>query len=183
MTDKSARPDDDSTNASNWEVFIHSMAGTVFVVPCPQQALTLLIDVKRNLEMQNPEWPAERQCLTTTIKEADHESASEPESKRQCVTAHDNGGADVQDSANSITSFTTVLLQDHFSLCDCGLTNGSSLDLVVKEIDWRMSDVALQEKLMSGGPVADFSNTFNGDHFDEQSAAAVAFVLSVRSLS
>jgi hypothetical protein len=76
-----------------------------------------------------------------------------------------------------------VLLQDHFSLCDCGLTNGSSLDLVVKEIDWRMSDVALQEKLMSGGPVADFSNTFNGDHFDEQSAAAVAFVLSVRSLS
>jgi hypothetical protein len=168
------------------------MSGSVFVVPCPQQALTLLIDVKRNLEMQNPEWPAERQCLTTRINkgiEEEHESTNEPASKRLCVTANGNEirrnfGADVQASGNySMSTFTPVLLQDHLSLCDCALSHGSILDLVVKDIDWRMCDLLLQEKLMAGGPVADFSNTFNGDEFDEQSAAAVAFVLSVRSLS
>ena len=159
------------------------MSGAVFVIPCRQQEFTLVIDVKRILEMQNPDWPVERQCLATRINGKINEycvTVNEPASKRQCVKPSKEEVR--RDGVDSNAAFTPVLLQDHDSLGDCGLTNNSCLDLVVKEIEWRANDLKLLEEVMAGGPVADFSNTFNGNQFDAQSAAAVAYVLSVRSI-
>ena len=163
---------------------VHCMSGSVLAISCPRKSLTLIRDVKRNLEMQYPDWPMERQCLIAKIEDK-YEPTSptnrEPSTKRQCFSKNEDldVGKFPQVTDSQAMYPDEFIFQDHLTLGECGLKNGSGIELLVKDIAWREIDLALQVKVMEKECV-DLTNTWNGEKFDSQSVAAIAWVLNVR---
>ncbi len=164
----------DASGSGSWTLIVHTMAGQKLNVTCPEKASTHISDVKRFLFERNVDWPVHLQVLMIR-QDKDEECASnyEPAPKRQCITPHDIGLHD--DSSSSMDGLWNDAL-----LADCDLDNFSELSLFVKEMEWRDSDISAQEKAMAE-EVVKFSDEWT-DIFDSQTAAAIAYVLKVRSL-
>ncbi len=178
-----------TADESPWSLTVYTMAGKKIVLSCPQKESTLIRHVKQNLFELNDDWPVDQQCLMAKMNDqikADHESSHEPANKRQCLDSHvvvlnEGNSVSPQTSSSTIKNDSMpVLLQDHSTLDECGLANFSELELLVKIIVWRATDIVIQEKMMAG-EFADFSNKWNGDEFDTMNFTAIAHGLKVCS--
>ena len=118
----------------------------------------------------NPEYVFERTILTVRVKEAATE-----DDDAHCA------GAVSPDSANSAETKSAPILQNHQSMIQCGLGDGAALDVFVQDIVWRPKDRVYQEKIMAGATVASFQYCDTSDKIDAETAAAVAWTLTVRS--
>jgi hypothetical protein len=179
-----------TTDKNVWSLNIYTMAGERFVVSCPEMASTLVRDIKKKMFELNDDWTIDEQCLMARINDQIIEEIGplqEPASKRQCIMSENVGrkiGNFVNEQAKTITNesdnmpLMPILFQDHATLGECGLANGSELDLLVRSIEWRSSDIVVQEKTMAG-EVVDFTNKWDGNKFDSKTFAAIAHVLKV----
>jgi hypothetical protein len=157
MSDPAVRLEARTSDASMWHVCLHTMAGRVFHVQCPQQALTSVADMKRAVESQDAEFPANR--LSLTVRPID--------------------GA-----ASSVEHDESLVLQDHQTLHQCGLGNRAAFNVLLPDIAWRPRDRELQDKVMAGGQALSITDNWNGDGcrecLDAESGAAIAWALTVR---
>jgi hypothetical protein len=184
MSDISSPTADGHDDKGNFTLHVKSMAGEVLFVNCPQQDQTLVVDVKRDLEIQNPEWSVQRQCLTATLDsqiDVQADEVNEPSSKRHCSKVIAN---EERCDGDACTNSSYLILQDHHMLSEYGLSNGSCLDLLVKDLPWRDSDLVVQRKVMNGSVVCFKSMNYltNTIRIDDQAAKAIALILAVRRM-
>ena len=152
-----------------WKIHAFDMAGAMLIVPCPQNAHTLVADIKRAVETLKPEYVFERTMLTVRLKEK--------------ATAHDDAPDAVAfspDSASSGETNSALILHNDQSLIQCGLEDGTAVDMFLQDIVWRPRDRSYQDKLMAGAKVASFTSSDICDKMDAETAAAVAWTLTVR---
>ncbi len=176
-------------NACVWHVRVFDMSGAALVVPCPQKEHTSIGDLKCALQLLNPDFAAARSSLVVRpipCDEAENAGTKDRASKRPCLDATGNkrdANASVH-GAESVDSNGDIELNDRQTMKQCGLGNGAALDVLVRDFSWSESDRALQDKIMTGGPVASFMYGWNGvEHttkIDVETAKAIAWVLTVR---
>jgi hypothetical protein len=153
-----------------WKVNAHDMAGDVLIVPCPRNEQTLVSEIKCAIETLKPEYVFERTILAFRLEEQakEHDDA--------LVAGSSSSVPAIVDASMSVT-----ILQNHQSLIQCGVGNGSALDVFLQDIVWRPRDREYQDKIMAGAKVASFTHSELCDKIDAESAAAVAWTLTVRS--
>jgi hypothetical protein len=136
MSDPAVQLEAGTADSSMWHVGLHTMAGRVFNVQCPRKALTLVIDLKRAVESQDSEFPANR--LNLTVRP-------------------------IPGAASSVEHDESLVLQDHQTLHQCGLGDCAAFNVLLPDIEWRPRDRELQDKIIAGGPVFSITDNRNGD--------------------
>jgi hypothetical protein len=152
-----------------WKIKAHDMAGVILIVPCPKNSLTLVSELKVAIESLNPVYVFERTTLVVRLEEV--------------ATAHYDAPDAVgfsPDSASSGETNSALILHNHQSLIQCGLEDGSGVDMFLQDIVWRPRDRSYQDKIMAGAKVASFTYNDVSDRIDAETAAAVAWTLEVR---
>ena len=181
---------DGKEDSSAWNLRVKTMAGAIVDVICSKRGGTLVSEVKTKIELHDVTWRVKQQCLMIKAdaderNEITDDAAQERASKRNRLASNNEcgnacGAVELTDSAEK-TIESMRELHDDMPLSEYGLQNHSLVELLVKDMTWRDTDLEVQQQIMHGSAVHYESMHYGRDaQIDVQAAEAIATILAVR---